>query len=75
MCPLTSHGFPSNIKKLEFDGNLINKKHFLFTLDQYQGTGLIIHRRPKMEKLSIGELARQANINIDNIRYYERRGL
>jgi Hg(II)-responsive transcriptional regulator len=28
-----------------------------------------------MEKLSIGELARQANVNIETIRYYERRGL
>jgi MerR family mercuric resistance operon transcriptional regulator len=28
-----------------------------------------------MEKLSIRELARQANVNIETIRYYERRGL
>jgi len=28
-----------------------------------------------MEKLSIGELAMQANVNIETIRYYERRGL
>ena len=28
-----------------------------------------------MKKLSIGELARQANVNIETIRYYERRGL
>ena len=28
-----------------------------------------------MDKLSIGELARQANVNIETIRYYERRGL
>ena len=28
-----------------------------------------------MEKLSIGELAKQANVNIETIRYYERRGL
>ena len=47
----------------------------MFTLDLYQGTGLIILKRPKMEKLSIGELAKQANVNIETIRYYERRGL
>ncbi len=28
-----------------------------------------------MEKLSISELARQANVHIETIRYYERRGL
>jgi MerR family mercuric resistance operon transcriptional regulator len=28
-----------------------------------------------MEKLSIGELAKQAKVNIETIRYYERRGL
>lgn len=28
-----------------------------------------------MDTLSIGELARQANVNIETIRYYERRGL
>ena len=28
-----------------------------------------------MNRLSIGELARQANVNIETIRYYERRGL
>lgn len=28
-----------------------------------------------MDKLPIGELARQANVNIETIRYYERRGL
>jgi MerR family mercuric resistance operon transcriptional regulator len=28
-----------------------------------------------MDKLSIGELARQAKVNIETIRYYERRGL
>ena len=28
-----------------------------------------------MDKLSIGELARQTNVNIETIRYYERRGL
>ena len=28
-----------------------------------------------MEKLSIGELARQASVNVETIRYYERRGL
>ena len=28
-----------------------------------------------MEKFSIGELAKQANVNIETIRYYERRGL
>ena len=28
-----------------------------------------------MNKISIGELARQANVNIETIRYYERRGL
>ena len=28
-----------------------------------------------MEKLSIGELGKQANVNIETIRYYERRGL
>ena len=28
-----------------------------------------------MDKLSIGKLARQANVNIETIRYYERRGL
>jgi MerR family mercuric resistance operon transcriptional regulator len=28
-----------------------------------------------MNKFSIGELARQANVNIETIRYYERRGL
>ena len=28
-----------------------------------------------MQKLSISELARQANVNIETIRYYERRGL
>ena len=28
-----------------------------------------------MEKLSIGELAKKANVNIETIRYYERRGL
>jgi MerR family mercuric resistance operon transcriptional regulator len=28
-----------------------------------------------MEKLSIGELAKQANVNVETIRYYERRGL
>lgn len=28
-----------------------------------------------MDKISIGELAKQANVNIETIRYYERRGL
>jgi MerR family mercuric resistance operon transcriptional regulator len=28
-----------------------------------------------MEKLSIGELAKQVNVNTETIRYYERRGL
>ena len=28
-----------------------------------------------MDKLSIGELARQTSVNIETIRYYERRGL
>jgi MerR family mercuric resistance operon transcriptional regulator len=28
-----------------------------------------------MDKLSIGELAKRANVNIETIRYYERRGL
>ena len=28
-----------------------------------------------MEKLSIGELAKKTNVNIETIRYYERRGL
>lgn len=28
-----------------------------------------------MDELSIGELARQANVHIETIRYYERRGL
>jgi Hg(II)-responsive transcriptional regulator len=28
-----------------------------------------------MEKISIGKLAKQANVNIETIRYYERRGL
>ena len=28
-----------------------------------------------MEKLSIGELAKRANVNVETIRYYERRGL
>ena len=28
-----------------------------------------------MEKYSIGELARQVNVNIETIRYYERKGL
>jgi MerR family mercuric resistance operon transcriptional regulator len=28
-----------------------------------------------MEKLSIGQLAKQANVNLETIRYYERRGL
>lgn len=28
-----------------------------------------------MDTLSIGELAKQANVNIETIRYYERRGL
>lgn len=28
-----------------------------------------------MDKLSIGEMARQANVHIETIRYYERRGL
>ena len=28
-----------------------------------------------MNRLSIGELARQSNVNIETIRYYERRGL
>ena len=47
----------------------------MFTLDLYQGIGLIIFRSLLMEKLSIGELARQANVNVETIRYYERRGL
>lgn len=28
-----------------------------------------------MDNISIGELAKQANVNIETIRYYERRGL
>ena len=28
-----------------------------------------------MGKLSIGDLARQAKVNVETIRYYERRGL
>lgn len=28
-----------------------------------------------MDKLSIGKLAKQANVNIETVRYYERRGL
>jgi MerR family mercuric resistance operon transcriptional regulator len=28
-----------------------------------------------MEKLTIGQLAKQANVNLETIRYYERRGL
>ena len=38
----------------------------MFTLDLYQGTGLIIFRRFEMETLSIGELAKQAHVNIDS---------
>jgi Hg(II)-responsive transcriptional regulator len=29
----------------------------------------------KLEKLSIGQLAKKANVNLETIRYYERRGL
>ena len=47
----------------------------MYILDLYLSTGLIITRRSKMKKLSIGELAKQANVNIETIRYYERRGL
>jgi len=28
-----------------------------------------------MDKLSIGQLAKKANVNLETIRYYERRGL
>jgi MerR family mercuric resistance operon transcriptional regulator len=28
-----------------------------------------------MQKLTIGQLAKQANVNLETIRYYERRGL
>ncbi len=28
-----------------------------------------------MEKLTIGQLAKKANVNLETIRYYERRGL
>ena len=75
MGPYSFHGYSSNFEKLKSDGKLINQENFIFTLDLYQGTGLIIFRRIKMDKLSIGELARQANVNIETIRYYERRGL
>jgi hypothetical protein len=47
----------------------------MLTLDLYKGTGLIVFRRSEMETLSSGELAKQANVNIETIRYYERRGL
>lgn len=48
-------------------------------LTLYFGTGLIFRYKklwePKMQTLSTGQLAREANVNIQTIRYYERVGL
>jgi MerR family copper efflux transcriptional regulator len=48
---------------------------FLIALDLYQGTGLILSGEGKMEKLTIGQLAKRAGVNLETVRYYERRGL
>jgi MerR family mercuric resistance operon transcriptional regulator len=40
------------------------------------GTGFILNTEVRrMENLTIGQLAKQANVNLETIRYYERRGL
>ena len=45
-------------------------------LDLYLGTGFIFECEVrKVEKLSIGQLAKRANVNLETVRYYERRGL
>ena len=36
---------------------------------------MTIPRRKVMENLTIGKLARQANVGVETLRYYERRGL
>jgi DNA-binding transcriptional MerR regulator len=36
---------------------------------------MTIPRRNVMENLTIGKLARQANVGVETLRYYERRGL
>jgi len=50
----------------------IIKKH----LTPYLGTGIILYiGGDEMERLTIGKVAKQAEVNIETIRYYEWRGL
>lgn len=38
------------------------------------GQGFIMEERMSMKYLKIGQLAKEADVNIDTVRYYERRG-
>lgn len=45
-------------------------------MNQHSNTRVsILGGGKKMEKLTIGQLAKQANVNLETIRYYERQGL
>jgi MerR family mercuric resistance operon transcriptional regulator len=45
-------------------------------LTLYLGTGFIVYiRGEEMENVTIGKLAKNSGVNIETIRYYERRGL
>jgi MerR family transcriptional regulator, copper efflux regulator len=36
---------------------------------------MLSHRRPSMDRLTIGEVAKQAQVRIETLRYYEKTGL
>jgi Hg(II)-responsive transcriptional regulator len=44
-------------------------------LTPYYGTGFILKMRKTMKELTIGALAKAAGVNVETIRFYERRGL
>jgi DNA-binding transcriptional MerR regulator len=45
-------------------------------LTPYRGTGRILDRvDDRVDELTIGQLARAAGVNVETVRYYERRGL
>jgi MerR family mercuric resistance operon transcriptional regulator len=55
---------------------IISEKYLNNALDMYLGTGLmLLLEAEEMEKMTIGQLAKEANVNLETIRYYERRGL
>ena len=56
------------------DGRMIKKTPEGLT--PYLGVGFIIYLEvEEMKSLTIGQLAREAQVNVETVRYYERRGL